>query len=128
MGFIWDVTVHLMDTVPESNFFVQWHMFPQVPADEDGDEMDVERIVVEDPDGSLRVVTENKITVHIGHSFSCYPSQPVPCELKMADCDPRIIEYESEGLEGQGHDLVENAILDEEIEVADDGEWLGLFD
>jgi hypothetical protein len=109
-----------MDTVPESDFFVQWHMLPKVSTDEGEDEMDVNRNVVEDSDGSLRVATENKITVQIGHSFSCYPSQPVPCELKVVDCDPSIIECENEDLEGQGHGFLANVIPDEE--------WLGLFD
>jgi len=120
MSFIWDVTVHFMNAVPESNFFVQWYMLPQVPTDEDEDEMDVDINVVEDSDGSLRVVTENKITIQIGHSFSCYPSQPVPCELKAVGCDPRIIECENEGLEGQGRGFLANAMPDEE--------WQGLFD
>jgi F-box domain len=92
MGFIWDVTVHLMDSVPEGTFYVQWHMFPQV--DKEGIETDVERDVVEVSDGVLKVVLEKGITLQIGQSFSCYPKAPVPCELTVADCDPRIIEYE----------------------------------
>jgi hypothetical protein len=118
MGFIWDVTVHLMDSVPEGTFYVQWYMFLQV--DEKGIKMDVERDVVEVSDGVLKVVLENGITVQIGHSFSCYPKAPVPCELTVADCDPTIINNENEGREGQGHAVAENETPVEEIKVAND--------
>jgi len=99
--------MHVIDSAYDDNFFIQWRMFPPVP-EEDGDESeamrdlamaDEEREVLPDSDGVLRVVgvLRNSITIH-HNSFSekCFPHNPVPCGLKVVDCDPNIIEYEEE--------------------------------
>jgi hypothetical protein len=103
--------MHLMGIV-ESTFIVRWHMFPQ--RDKDGEELDLHTLV-EGTGEMVKVLMENMITVGIGHSYSCYPGCPVPCQLKIVDCDPRIIEYQNEGMEGRGWELVENEIFNDGV-------------
>jgi hypothetical protein len=117
MGGLWDLLVHVIDSEPYGEFFVEWMMLPVVVKDGDDDEdefwegeEDELPVIVWDGggwrDGAARwkhwkvvPAQRNAITIHLDHSRECFPGAAVPCGLLIAECNKGIIAYESGGRE-----------------------------
>ena len=115
MGGLWDLVMHVLDTEPLGEFFVEWMMFPVVikVGDDEWDDPEYEGEI--DPiwydgrgwkDGAagwkhteIVPAQRNAITIHNDHSRECFPGSPVPCGLSIIGFAENMIVYENDGKE-----------------------------